>query len=534
MIGFVWRLRRAIAMDQITKKLQSAYDAVAYESGVYRQSHPRQIAVVGLLAGLAPANVESCRILEIGCASGSNLLPMAEQLPASRFLGIDLSQRQIETGSNIVRELKLTNIELRCQDIMDFPVDAGQFDYIIAHGIYSWVPPAVQQKLLEICRAHLATQGLALISYNTYPGWRVKEIAREMMLYHARNAADAAQSIARGREIVQFVSEHATDTGYYRDAMRHNHQRTLEGSDQYILHDHMETVNEPRYFWRFMEEAHTHGLAYVAESGADADPWVRISKPVREEIAKMSADRLEREQYLDFLVNRTFRSSVLCLTEAADVTKSPSPNHIRRLQVAGNPPEVDDGKNAQGLPRFKFGEGNYQVVLSDPRSIAVLRHLRRAWPASVPFAELVTAYINQSAIDPGQNKAVEALERLVEAYYGLGIVELWTGPCNRISPTPGIYPRATRYARWQAVHNVPVISLRHSAANLDDAFRQLLPLLDGTHDRKALAAEILRRSQTDGGTAWPNKTPKELDQLIESALKLMAGSSLLLKEPEGS
>ena len=359
------------------------------ESGVYYQTHPDRLAVAAALRGITAENVESCRVLEIGCASGSNLIPMAEQLPGSGFVGIDLSERQIETGSSIVRELELANIELRCQDIMEFPDDAGQFDYIIAHGVYSWVPPDVQQKLLAICRAHLSPKGIAYISYNTYPGWRLKEVAREMMLYHARQTDDPAQHMARGRQIVQFVSEHTPDAGFYRDVLRDNQKSVAAGSDEYLLHDQMEVVNDPRYFWQFIEEAKAYGLEYIGESSGDRDPWLKISGPVREMIAKMSADRLEREQYLDFLVNRTFRGSVLCLAEPAATTSLAS-DRVRDVYVAGNPPEVPAGTNAQGRESFKFGTGDYQVVLSDPQSIAVLRHLRRVWPSSMPFAELLS------------------------------------------------------------------------------------------------------------------------------------------------
>ena len=515
-------------MDETVRKLKSAYDAVAYGSGVYLQTHPDLLAVAAALRGISSENVERCRVLELGCASGGNLIPMAEQLPESRFLGIDLSERQIETGLSIVRELGLTNIELRCQDIMEFPADAGQFDYIIAHGVYSWVPPHVQQKVLAIFRTHLAPRGIGFVSYNTYPGWRQKEIVREMMLYHARDAADPVEQIARGREIVQFVAEHTQGPEYYREFMRQSQLLLAGKSDQFLLHDNMEAVNEPRYFRRFVEEVNASGLAYVGESGAGQDVWLKLSAPVRERIAKASANRLEREQYIDFLIVRTFRNSVLCLAEAVAEAASPASGQMRDLFVAGNPPDVPAGTNAQGRPNFKFGTGDCQFIVSDPRLIAVLRHLRRAWPAPVPFAELLSAFSDQEA-DPDPKRPAQALELEIAAYYGVGLIELWSRPSSVISLTPGVYPRATRFARWQAAHNLPVSSLRHSPAVLDDAFRQLIPLLDGTRDRKALAAEILRRSDAGTGAAWPHKTPIELEQLIESALNLLAGSRLLLK-----
>ncbi len=257
-------------MNEVVEKLKADYDAVAYESWPYTQAHPDRISVVAALRGLAGAPVENCRVLEIGCASGGHLIPMADQLAESRFVGVELSARQVEAGSQLIRELGLTNIELRCQDLMEFPEDSGTFDYIIAHGFYSWVPLAVRLRLLEICQRHLSPRGLAYISYNTYPGWRLKEIAREMMLYHARKSTDLAERAARGREIIQFVAGQTPDKGTFGELMR-GYGKTIAGfSDSHILHDQMEAVNQPVNFQQFMDEATARagvcgGIEHLAE-----------------------------------------------------------------------------------------------------------------------------------------------------------------------------------------------------------------------------------------------------------------------------
>ena len=278
---------------------------------------------------------------------------------------------------------------------------------------------------------------MALISYNAYPGWRLNEVIREMMLYRGRKAADPAESLAMGRQIVQFVSEHTPNSTFFRDLIRHYQKHLSNVQDRYLLHDHLELVNDPRYFWQFIEEAKAHGLAYVGDSSAELDPWVIISEPAREMIAKMSADRLEQEQYLDFLVNRPFRGSVLCREEAAPESASPALNRVRDLYVAGNPPDMPAGTDEQGRPTFKFANGDNQIAFSDPSAIAVLRHLRRVWPSAVPFTELLAAYVNQVPADPTANKPSEAVERLLGMCHGCGVVELWSRPASVLSPTPG-------------------------------------------------------------------------------------------------
>ena len=183
-----------------------SYDAVPYRRQSYACTHPDRLASLAILLGLTPAPVDRCRVLEIGCASGDNLIPMAQTLPESQFVGIDLSERQIAVGQADIRALGLPNITLRQLDLLDVnAAQFGQFDYIIAHGVYSWVPPAVRDKLLAICQDHLAPSGIAYISYNVYPGWHFVEAVRHMMLYRTRGEAEPQRRAAQARSMLDFA-----------------------------------------------------------------------------------------------------------------------------------------------------------------------------------------------------------------------------------------------------------------------------------------------------------------------------------------
>src|SRR5262249_50525120 len=150
--------------------------------------------------GMKPAPPAQCRILELGCADGGNLIPMAEAFPDSEFVGIDLGGRQIADGQALVEALALRNISLRHLDILNVDASFGKFDYIITYGIFSWVPREVQDKILAVSREHLAPNGVAYISYNTYPGWRMRQILRDTAVYHTRNIdglRERAQEVRR-------------------------------------------------------------------------------------------------------------------------------------------------------------------------------------------------------------------------------------------------------------------------------------------------------------------------------------------------
>ena len=89
--------------------------------------------------GLKPKSITNCKVLELGCAAGGNLVPMAMQLPDSEFIGLDLSAAQVAEGQSVINDLvsKISRFGISIYHGCEH--DLGTFDYIIAHGVYSWV-----------------------------------------------------------------------------------------------------------------------------------------------------------------------------------------------------------------------------------------------------------------------------------------------------------------------------------------------------------------------------------------------------------
>jgi cyclopropane fatty-acyl-phospholipid synthase-like methyltransferase len=199
----------------------SSYDDVPYDSLPFAQTHPSRLATVATLFGLKPTQVERCRVLELGCASGGNLIPLAEALPDAWLVGVDLSARQIADGERIIRKTGLNNVSLRHASIADVDETYGHFDYILCHGVFSWVPHDIQDAILAICSNHLTPNGVAYVSYNTYPGWHMRGMMRDMMRYHAFRFTEPAQRIAQARALLDFlVQTSQQDTGAYGVLLR--------------------------------------------------------------------------------------------------------------------------------------------------------------------------------------------------------------------------------------------------------------------------------------------------------------------------
>jgi SAM-dependent methyltransferase len=226
---------------------ETSYDVLPYFSAPFQATHPDRLAVVATLFGLKPVSAERCRVLELGCAAGGNLIPLAVALPQSRFVGIDQSARQVAEGQQIVRELSLKNIELHATDILDVDDNYGMFDYIICHGVYSWVPEPVQNKILAICARLLQADGVGYISYNTLPGWHMQGMIRDMMCYHIGRSpgGSPASQVGQARALLNFLARSVREEKSPYGLLLERTLGRLQGlSDSYLFHEYLEDCNE--------------------------------------------------------------------------------------------------------------------------------------------------------------------------------------------------------------------------------------------------------------------------------------------------
>jgi methyltransferase-like protein len=283
-------------------------------------------------------------------------------------------------------------------------------------------------------------------------------------------------------------------------------------------------VNEPREFHQFVREFEPHGLAYVGDSATDFDRWAKIPPPLRERIYQLAPGALDREQYLDFLIGRTFRWSVLCRGEAT--RRQPSRDDLlRQTYVSGNFSEEPAGADPQGKPGFRFKSESQELLISDPRVLAVLRHIRQAWPMPVPFAELIDVCRSQLKPPFDEQQIFRDMELLVRTYFSFRLIEVMSRPSTVMSPSAGEFPKASKYTRWTAAHGYSVPSLRHKPLDVDDSLRDLIVLLDGSRVRKAIGDELARNSSS----TWKFENRATLDAAIETALGKLANMQLLMK-----
>lgn len=274
-------------------------DEYPYESNALKQTHPRHLFNVASLHGMHPVDPEKARVLELGCASGGNIIPMAFHMPNARFVGIDLSASQIQAGQKIIADLALTNIELRELSVLDYQSSGEKFDYIICHGLYSWVDTPIAQQILKICQ-DLSENGLAYISYDTYPGWAIGNVVREMIHFTTASATSTSEKL---KQVQAFFD--ATLNGLarlppspYAELIYDELEIVGQHSANQLFHEHLSQFHQPLYFYKFVEDLEQYGLAYLADATFDD-----TQKGVYE------------RQISDFYHNRRFRSSIITLQD---------------------------------------------------------------------------------------------------------------------------------------------------------------------------------------------------------------------------
>ncbi len=489
----------------------TAYDQIRYAGKFYPQASPDRMATLSVLFGFDPAPIDHCRVLELGCGEGANVSTLAYSLPNSRFEGVDITVSAIDRAREFAAQIGITNIEFRAEDLADFSAGRGQYDYIVAHGLYSWVPPAVRDRILEICSRHLAPNGLAYISYNALPGGYFRRYPRDITRFRIRSIADPAERIREARAVLISVLESLPENSVEATVLA-NEIKINAGSDGFFYHDLLADNSEPIYFLDFMEGAARHGLQFVAEADYKLLMPAALPESATRQLEQMT-DRLEREQYMDFVRCRLFRQTILCRA-GHDLRFQPSPERLRRLIICGPTrpavPVEDLHDNREVEFYTPFGS---RVSCAEAIPKALFCVLGEVWPRSVNYDDLKDEVYRR--VGGGTETDTEAkFASAIFRCYASGLVNFHYF-LPTLCPQASERPVASLVARlWPELVNA-VPSLNLSAVAMNEKMMALLLLLDGTRDRQQLVADL---SQQFGQPVIPEELERALVRIAECCL----------------
>ena len=471
------------------------YDELPYSDCPITVSRPDNLYVIGRLFQLQPALPENCKVLELGCAGGGNLIPLAYHWPNSEFVGVELSQQQADQANRIIEELKLNNIKILHQDLMTLRTSEdqgiGQFDYVIAHGVYSWVPPEVQQQLLSLCNVLLKPNGIAYISYNTLPGWEQRTMLRDMMRYHSRTATTTAEQLEKSLQLLTMLHKGLPENGSLSEQwVRLQAEELLHKPPNYVYHDYLEKHNTPVYFHEFARQAGQHRLQYFAE----ASLYTMLSStltPEAESALDQFEDPIEYEQYMDFFYLKHFRQSLLCHAQQTpqrqiDVDILKECFFYSDLYI-----KEDIDLYSQDPQTFNSPSGDNYTV-SHPLTKAALADLLMAYPSTYGLDQLKQRAA-ASVLQYGDSKYSEEFENMFGE-----IINLYLSGAIGVSTVDRQYktqfedkPKFNALSRVFCEFNkFSVATVHHDSISLNQLQRTLIELADGELDLEQVTADL--------------------------------------------
>jgi SAM-dependent methyltransferase len=471
------------------------YDSLPYPSLPVTCCHPSSLAAALSLFDVVPPRVLDGDILELGCASGGNIIPLAAQFPKARFVGVDISETHVKAAQKRIADLGLTNIEIRQADLGNVDFANRTFDFILCHGVFSWVPKPVQDAIFAICNRHLSPEGLAVISFNVLPGWHLRRVIRDICMMHAGVGGTPAERALRARQGILEIAKVSRSNDLYSTLLRSEAQRLAQMPLGYIMGEFLAETNLPCHFSEFYARARHAGLGYVCDA--------EMAASIPDNIAPAMADAIKAlargnpgalQQHIDLYTGRPFRRAVL-VREGRQPQGIPELNaeRLRDLHVAAEL-SPDRRPEAKENPAYLDGRGR-KVTPADARANKLLAKLAAAFPSTLTFSELMR---DEPASPEGEQAVLKTLISLI----GRGQASAFT-KALRVGRGETPQPLAWPVARLDAATPQPWISSQHHrAVRKIPALAVLLPMMDGSRSRADLQA-LLQAAIESGAIKAP-------------------------------
>ena len=445
----------------------AAYDEVPYESGAFAFTHPARMGAIARLRGLIPAEARRCRYLEIGCALGQNLIPLALQYPEATFVGIDISPRQIDRARRTSEALGLHNLHWFETDVARLERDVdGCFDYIVCHGVLSWVAPETREAIFGQCHRLLTPHGIALMSFNALPGGQVLSSVRRLAQLVSAGSSNLLGRVQAARAAFRSLLETSRECAL-GSRMREALKIFVEGEDAYLVHEYFSAFNEALTVEAFISACERHALQMVSSASLAECGW----RENLQHVSGLSSLRLatgQAEAAVDLLADTTFRCVLVCRGEHC---LAPTWNVEALSEMAisvENGAAVDEVPSR--IPTLRVSKDGHETQLMLPAAVAAMRRAFSAIPAYVPVAELAA-----DLSPPERTIVLQTLLKLALA----GVLDVATTAlpiASALPERPRLWPWA---AHCREVESRWFCGRRHESLRMDEDMRQLLGLIDG-------------------------------------------------------
>lgn len=508
-----------------------SYDEVTYPTMVFQDIRPASIGAIATLHGVRPDAIENCRVLELGCGDGATLLSTAFSMPNSECVGLDLSRSRIEDATRYAREIGIANATFHHLDVMDYdPEDFGKFDFIVAHGLFSWVPDFVREKILWLYRESLKPKGIGYLSYNALPGWHMRRIIRDAMRFQTELSEDSIEKTDSGIRFIEFLAECSRPGTAYKALLENELESLRQAKKEVIFHDDLSDENQPFFFEEFNNRIESAGLQFISESDPIAFFTGAYPEFARIALDKLWNDPIRREQYFDFIKGTRFRSSLVCLPSASP-SYIPIVDSVESLFLGSRSFLQDNTANLKDdSPVTFFTSDDSNFSTNHRLTKAALAVLGLRWPERLSYAELIETVLsdfNPVEYADFKRESTELKKHIVELIHAKVIV----ASCYRPKTSSGVSerPEVSAFARWQAGMGAAYLTNMNGAnVSIENEFiRAATILLDGSRTLAELETDIVKLVEvpSDESEAFERSVP----DLVESTIRTMHRNALFVR-----
>jgi methyltransferase-like protein/SAM-dependent methyltransferase len=491
----------------------------------FSATHIGRLGAIGRIFGLATADPAKARVLELGCGSGSNIMSMAQLFPEGEFIGIDASSKQIDLGLEVINSVGINNTRLIAADFSQYNEELGKFDYIILHGVYSYVPDSVKDAILSIASKNLNPGGITYISYNCLPGWGMRSALRDMMLMHTSGIPDLLGRVAQAKALVKFLAESCDPETPYGKYLALELELIAKADDASIAKEFLQAESDAVYFTDFLTAASNHNLIYLGD--ADVASMLVDNLPIQaaNTIKSLGMNILATEQYMDFLRNRMFRNTLLCQASST-LNRSIDPSRLKDLHITSLI-NLKETQNSDQPSIFVTINGS-EITTNDDITATILEAVAKFGPNTHSVNDFLSQIV-PTLVKLDKTKTCDSLHEtaalaLINFYFNK-LVDFSLGPISR-AKTNSKNPTTLPLARWQASNGQPISTNRLDMVTADQFIAMLITLCDGSRDRERIIDYIIAAVEKNEFTLNENNEPITDPLRLKIILKKLYDSSI--------
>lgn len=289
---------------------------VEYTAGYYREQEPDFLNLCAVMHGVAPIGLgKGFTYCELGCGQGMTVLIMAANYPQGRFYAVDFNPSHIARARRLAEEAGLTNITFLEKSFAEVDQESNglpECDFIVLHGIFTWVSDENRQHIINICKRQLKSGGIVYNSYNTKPGWVMGEPIQKLV--YESSKLYSGNSIARMNQAVGLLQEfEETNPRFFainKEVIKSRLQLLNSKDKNYLVHEYFHDGWRAFYFTEIAGYMSQAKLDFVGEATTSSIYTERLLPEKSRELLKKIPDKNVRELFKDVMFNTVFRKDM--------------------------------------------------------------------------------------------------------------------------------------------------------------------------------------------------------------------------------